>query len=788
MVQAYARETVTAPASLLRIGSLTDIILFLLLIVLVFFVVYRMNPPHAVSVQALPTEFSSGRAMRYLKVISLNSHPIGSTDHQRVGEYILSELASMGLSPEMQQTAIVQKVESDFVRGASLRNIVARLKGTDTGESRALMLVGHYDSKQSSFGASDDGAAVAAMLETLRALKAGAPLRNDVIFLFTDGEEIGLLGAKAFVDEHPWAKDVGLVLNFEARGTSGPAVMFETSKGNQRVIDGLAAAATHPVANSMMYDIYRRLPNDTDLTVFKQSGLAGMNFAFINEPSRYHTRLDNLKNLDERSLQHHGTYALALTRYFGNQDLNDRGNRDAIYFDLFGAKIVHYSAAWVIPLSALVVLSFVTVVLLGWRRRIVTLAGIARGFLVFLLSLIVNPGVVILVWWLIRRLHGGYEQMARGNVYHSEFFFLGFAALTVAILFVFCIFFGKRVGIHNLALGALLFELILLVASSFYLPGASYLLAWPILGSLIALALIFATAREEPSAAKRVAVLALGAIPAVVLFVPMIYLLFAALSLNLAGAVSAVLVLLLGLLIPQFHYLTTRKSWLLPTAMGITGVCFIGLGLAYSRFSDSQPRPDNIFYGINADKQEAIWASSDQSPDQWTAQFLTSTPQMSPLEEYFPGTPRPFLKNQALVAALSAPEIKVLDDSTKENIRTLRLRITSTRGAPLISVYGEPATEIKEVAINVKRAALEQGRATASGNDPWVMRYYALPAEGLELVIEAKPQAEVKLRIVDQSYELPVLPNVSVKARPENLMPSSAPWSDATLVSKSFIF
>src|SRR5213075_1700519 len=120
---------------------------------------------------------------QHLKVLSTNSHPLGSADHKRVGDYIFDELASMGLSPEIQQASIVQQVESGFVRGASLRNIVARLKGTEQGVGRALMLTAHYDSKQSSFGASDDGAAVAAILETWRALKAGAPLKNDVILL-----------------------------------------------------------------------------------------------------------------------------------------------------------------------------------------------------------------------------------------------------------------------------------------------------------------------------------------------------------------------------------------------------------------------------------------------------------------------------------------------------------------------------------------------------------------------------------------------------------------------------
>src|SRR5438046_10206851 len=102
-----------------------------------------------------------------------------------------------------------------------------------------------------------------------------------------------------------------------------------------------------------------------------------------------------------------------------------------------------------------------------------------------------------------------------------------------------------------------------------------------------------------------------------------------------------------------------------------------------------------MFYGLNADRQEAVWASTDASPDQWTKQFLSANPQHSPLEDYFPGTARPFLNNQADAVALPAPEIKVLNDSAQENRRIENVRVTSIRQAQLISVYGEPDTQIR---------------------------------------------------------------------------------------------
>ena len=139
-------------------------------------------------------------------------------------DHLVGQLRALGLDPQVQ-TATVARHEPKW-RGpavaATVKNIVARLKGT--ANTRAVMLAAHYDSVPSGPGASDDGSGTVTLVETARALKAGPPLRNDVIFLITDGEELGLLGAQAFVSEHPWVKDGGLVLNFEARGACGPSL------------------------------------------------------------------------------------------------------------------------------------------------------------------------------------------------------------------------------------------------------------------------------------------------------------------------------------------------------------------------------------------------------------------------------------------------------------------------------------------------------------------------------------------------------------------------------------
>ena len=219
----------------------------------------RMSrPPAALSASAPQSVFSAERAMKHVLAIAQRPHPIGSAEHDQVRDYLLAQLRILGLEPQVQNTTGVGTRYADAGR---VQNILSRMPGRQSG-GPAVFLVAHYDSVEAGPGAGDDGAGVAAILETVRALQAGAPLVHDVVVLFTDGEESDLLGAAAFVREHPWAKNVAMVLNLEAGGTTGRSLMFETGLGN---LDTVRVLRTVPgvTAGSVFTTIYRTMPNDT---------------------------------------------------------------------------------------------------------------------------------------------------------------------------------------------------------------------------------------------------------------------------------------------------------------------------------------------------------------------------------------------------------------------------------------------------------------------------------------------------------------------------------------------
>jgi Peptidase family M28 len=752
---------------------------------------YRQRPPEIVPADAPPAEFSSARAVEQLKVIAARPHPVGSPEHKAVQQYILQQLTALGLGPEVQRTTVVSRQWGVPFRAATVENIVARLRGTGQGE--ALMLVAHYDSVPTGPGAGDDGAAVAALLETLRAIKAGGqPLKNDLIFLFSDGEEVGLLGAKAFADEHAWAKDVRLVLNFEARGNGGPSIMFETSDRNGRLVREFVAAAPRPAfGNSFSGEIYKLLPNDTDFTIFRRSGWDGLNFAFIGGLTHYHTMLDDVAHLDERSLQHQGSYALALARHFGSLDLAQSRREDAVYFDVAGALFVLYSKTWAWPLTICVALLYSGLTVWGIRRKQLTGRALAVGVLALLLSMICAGTVVHLVWWVVRRAGGPGVLTPQGGTYHSALYMIGFVCLALACFTTINRLLGERTSALGLFVGGLFWWLVLMILTTLFLPGCSYLFTWPMLFSLIGVAATFALSGRGASAERWLPVaLSCCALPGIILLTPAIYQIGIALALGLSGPLMVLVVLLLALLIPHLELMTFVSGRVAALVLLCAGLgVIVATSLFNARPSAERPAQDNLFYALNADTQTAVWASAEGRRDEWTSQFLTADARRGGLPEFFASASGQYLMGPAPLARLAAPKVELLDDAQEGDARRLRMRVSSPRQAPFISVTIESRAEVLDALVNSKGGG---GEADGAGASPgsWGIRYFNLQPEGFELVLRVKSPEPLKLRVVDRSYGLPVDESVGLKekARPPFVISSPLPFSDTTMVSKSYAF
>lgn len=544
-------------------------------------VIIASGPPRPLPEQSPLATFSAQRAVKHLASISRAPHPIHSQEHNAVRDYIMRTLQGLGFTPQIQKFA--DSNASDPNAGM-LENIMCRLPGSAQG--KALLLVAHYDSVRAGPGASDDGVAVAAFLENARILKSLPQLKRDVIFLFTDGEEQGLLGSRAFVSDHPWAHEVAFVLNFEARGNSGPSIMFETSDENGWMISNFGLAASHPVANSLSYEIYKRMPNDTDFTVFREAGYSGLNFAFIGGLEYYHTPNDSIANVQLGSLQHHGDYVLELTKQFGNAELDDPKQSNAVYFDVLGRVLVHYGQTTAISLLVLTGLLLAVTVYLGIRKKYFQIGAALLG----LVSLVIAVAAAVLgstaVSYLIFALRRRFSVIGPGLWYHSGLYILAFVAIGLACaMAVYCLM-AKWISSENLTVGALLGWFGLAIGVSMNFAGASYLLLWPLLFSVLGRLVVFG--RRNVSIRSSSVFLALTGLPAIILVVPLAQKIFFAFASNSAFIVSALLGLVLALLVGQFVSKTMSRRWLLPGLMLMTGAALLILAITVSAV-DKQP-------------------------------------------------------------------------------------------------------------------------------------------------------------------------------------------------------
>jgi len=674
------------------------------------------------------------------------------------------------------------------VRMARVENLLARIAGTrSTG---AVLLAAHYDSVPAAPGAADDAAGVAAVVEAIRILKAGPPPRNDVILLLTDGEELGLLGARAFVEQHAWAKDVRMVLNFEARGTSGPSQMFETSAGNGAIVAAWAAIVPNPTGSSVTYEVYKRLPNDTDFSEFRRLQTAGLNFAFVGGWERYHTPGDAPTALDRGSLQHHGEAALRLARRFASIDLGGLQSRDAVYFSLPLVNAApHYSSLWAVPLVVAAALLFV-IAFVRARRRLETSIG---GFILALLVFAAYTGASGYFGWRFGRLASDFHHrwLPDGPVLTSGAYAAAMVALIGTAWLALYVLLRKKFAAHSIAFGALFILLVAAGATAWFLAGASYVAIWPLAGGLLA-AMAASTAKPEvgPGAA-RVAAVAAFSVPAMLILWPLVYALQCTMGLAPeSGAAMAVLTALaMGALALPIEFIVERRRWWPAGIAAIAALACLAVAVTETRYSARQPRPANLYYVLDADAKAANWAARVSRPDAWFVQFLGPSPKQGRPPAMVPpwlsvdGVPG-FLNGEAPVADVPAPRATLVSAVPTEGGRNVTFRVEPGREGNELSVWvnGVPALD---VSVDGKRVGLDAVHR-APDDTAWTLNYMNAPASGTTVALTLKGPAKLTVGVVERAFGLPVLPGRTYSPRPAWLMPIQD--GDMTIVRRTYTF
>ncbi len=712
---------------------------------------WRSAPPTPRGADAPETEFSAARAVEVLERLLADEAPRtpGSAAHAAFRERLLAEVRRLGLKPETDEGFACAPHGSC----ARLVNVLAELPGTGPGP--AVLLTAHTDSVGAGTGASDDASGVAVLLEAARALLA-APRRNPVLLLFDDGEEDGLLGAELFVRSSR-ARTIGAVVNLEARGTSGPSLLFETSAENAWLVRRAVSRLPRPVTSSLFAFVYDRLPNDTDLTVYKREGLAGLNLAFLGSAARYHTREDSLANLSRASLQHHGENALALVRALAETDLREPPTGRAVFFSVAGAFVV----AWPREAAPAVALLALLLVRLACVRRGGRLLPSVRA-----VSPLLGPLAAALAgalaWQLLRAL-GAFPVIFVPRPWTS----------VVAVVAVGLLAALPVLAAEARAAGAA-------VASwekawtSTALLGLVLSLAWPETSYLlVAPALVAGAARlalpERISPWLPFA--ALG-----VLLLPLALLL----PETLGPAALPIVAVAFGSLLAALPLDGTRGAWRRPA--GVLAALFVVASAATLVLS--RPTPDEPEHGSMLAVQEAGTPDARlvYSP---ASGRLHSAVAASARFERAPGL-LPWARKASPFAAPLAPtsapfpELEVLDSAPlPDGRRRLRLRLASPRGAPRLGLVVPDATAVEEIRVEGRLLPPPYLRSRPATGRPLRLFVRAAPPEGfvVELTLPAAPREAF---VLDETPGLPPSAVALGRSRPATVAPANG--GDVTIL------
>ena len=559
------------------------------------------------------------------------AHPADSIANRTVEQGITTLLHDMGYQAEIQETQVCDDYDYGVASCLKIRNIIVHIKGSES--SSGILLSAHYDSVPTGPGASDAGVAVGSLLEIARLLTKQAQPRNSIVLLFNEGEENGLKGAKAFMEQHPLAKQLQLAINIEARGSSGQSILFETGENSGWLVQQYAKTTPAPLTSSLFYEAYKFMPNNTDLTVFKEYGLQGLNFAHAENVAHYHTKLDNLDNLNLGSLQHHGDNAWGVINAIKDSDLSQVKTGNQVFTDMFGLFMVQWPESYSIAFSIALVALFIFVYYLRNNIQVISIKTLLKSLAGVVVILLFSAVVGYLLQEIV-------TVIGRSSTpWWSEPLPMR-SAIWLAVILV-TLLVGKSItkksSTIDLTFGLLLTWLILSILTSAVMPGVSYLFILPSFIGLLSMLVLNCFISKSNDLAIAITAIITGVATGLV-FVPIVY----SLELMLSFESSLVVALFLGFVTASLMPLiasananscvnssvngnTNGSADNNPSANSIvtlnklvviSAVILIAMLIWLSRqtaFTSSYPQGVNLYYLQKADNTAFVVANDDKT-------------------------------------------------------------------------------------------------------------------------------------------------------------------------------
>lgn len=719
----------------------------LLLGITAVFAVRSMLPPEPLPIDASADAFSGLRAADTLAYLlgDETPHPVGSKANQAVRDRLRQALIELGLTPEVQRTV---GCSARFSVCANVENVIAEIPGET---SDALVLMAHYDSVPHAPGAADDGSGVATILETARALTLGGPYRNRILLVFTDAEEMGLLGAEAFFAEHRWVPDVRAVINLEGSGSGGPSMLLRSSNSAGHLLRAYQETASAAIAYSYSQEVFARMPNDTDFTVPDRAGIASIDFAFAYEFNHYHTPLDTLANLDKGTLQHHGDNALPLARRLADLDLNQR-EENFSYLTVEQTLWLSWPVGWTLGLNLLGLCGLLLVGII--LRRSISSREIALAIGLAVASLISGGALFFAAFWLVDLINGTRVSFP-ANPWPWRVLIYTAAFLPAALA---CYWANGRISLWSRYLSAWFVLGLVALPIAITAPLAANLLVAPLLAAALlgcVGAVLSAPSRLMTSIAGlqswSAMLISLTAIaPLAYVLLAIAYAMEETQGFGLAPVIFINLLLVAVVLLPLPASRMPALSLTVMLLLGWAGAALVPL------YSEWRPQHLSFYYVLDRDSGEARLSTINDNPlPDAVLAAMTSAGDTAPTEEKIV----PWSSQAApgvRVPTASFPQMSV--DVTRQG-RRIQILIRSHGDGDFVQLILPVTADVTEFSMAGREQTLSERNGYLQA------RFFANGRESVKFDFTTGNEEPVEAYLVDGSHRLPTVVSAIANAR-----------------------
>jgi hypothetical protein len=521
------------------------------------------------------------------------------------------------------------------------------------------------------------------------------------------------------------------------------------------------------------------LPNDTDLTVFREQGnIQGYNFAFIDDHFNYHTAQDDINHLNTNTLTHQGTYLMPLLNYFSNADLSTtKATEDYVYFTI-PYTFISYPFGWVLPMVIIALAFFIFLIFLGIAKRILSFPEIIKGFVPFLGSIIVIGLITFFGWKALLKVYPQYNDLLNGFTYNGHAYIAAFVLLAIAISFAFYQRFSAKKITMNHYVAPLFLWIIINGGLAFGLQGAGFLII-PVYFGLFSFGTFIITQKSN-----KILNLIFG-IPVLLIIAPFIQMFPIGLGLKVLFGSAILTVLAFGLLLPVFGAFAKKGIWSL--MFFALAIGFFAKAHYSSGYEFGKAKSNSLLYIYNADTKKASWATYDTNLDSWTKNYLGENPKdakalnETPLfSKYNSGFT---YSKEALIKNLEKPSIEFLEDRIVGNQRYLKIRISPNRKVNRYDIFANGKMTIHNFKAN-GASTLGQKGSKYQRNGKKILSYYVVDNLPLEMQFSIDVTTVLDMELMESSFDLLHNPLFNIVKREDWMMPTAFVLNDAVVIKE----